>query len=184
MNSKRSASGFQAYEFTLRPLAYAALLLSLVANAAFAAYFLFGATPPKAPRTVESIPASATDSSAVSLEVATRTAPATTDIWRALDSENMSTLIARLRAAGFSPSAIRAVAGAKLRQRYTARLQAVRQAADEVPYWRPSPTGPSRSAEYYEQRGQVYREQSQALRDLVASENLGAAPWGSCTVLK
>ena len=152
----------------------AALLLSLAANATFTGYFLFRSRASSSPQAAQSNPTSAIDSAAAS-HVPSHTTPATADVWRALDSESLSTLIARLRTAGFSPAAIRAVAGAKLRQRYTPRLEALRQAADDAPYWRPSPTGPSRSAEYYEQRSQVFREQSQAHRDLIATENLGAS---------
>ncbi len=155
-------------------LARSALVLSLAVNAAFAAYFAFRPNPPPIPPTAQSTAPKAAHSDSTSPEISPHPTAGSANLWQALDAGDLRTLIARLRAAGFSPAAVRAVANTKLARPYTARLKALRQGATDAPYWRPSPISPSRSADYYEQRAQVYREQGQAWRDLVTVENLGS----------
>lgn len=157
-----------------------ALIISCVANAAFAVYFISRPASSSARSAAASVNTS--DSGPMSPAVAAPGGPSSTavpgaspNLWRDLDTDDPHALVAHLRAAGFSPAAVRAVASAKIRQRYAARLDALKQQVDDTPYWMPSPIGPSRSAEYYEQRSQIYREQSQVMHDLVAVEDLGTS---------
>ena len=60
-------------------------------------------------------------------------------LWSQLETDDLRTLVARLRAAGFSPVVIRAVVDAQIAGRFEGRLKAITQERDQTPYWRQPP---------------------------------------------
>jgi hypothetical protein len=92
------------------------------------------------------------------------------DVWAQLHTEDLPTLVARLRAAGFPPSMIRAIADAEVQQRYSPRLDELRRTLDETPYWRGDAGNFTGNSKLYEQMSQIGRERSKALRELIGQD--------------
>jgi hypothetical protein len=98
-------------------------------------------------------------------------------VWSQLNSDDLRTLIARLRAAGFPPHAIRAVLEARLDKIFNARLGELFVASGgdvNLPYWKPDPNIGVNNQKYWEQRNQLYRERSRQLRELMGSDYLAS----------
>lgn len=94
----------------------------------------------------------------------------TEDLWTQLRHDDLPTLIARLRAAGFPPSAIRSIAEAEILERFKPRLDELRRQLDETPYWRGDITQFMGTSKLYEQMSQISRERTKALRGLIGTD--------------
>ncbi|MCX6953225.1 MAG: hypothetical protein NTV51_13820 [Verrucomicrobia bacterium] len=91
-------------------------------------------------------------------------------LWSALDSADLKTLVAHLRAAGFSPIHIRAVVSARIEARFAARRQEIAGTVTDTPYWKPEPLGWNNNARFYEEMNQLFRERAAALRDVLGDD--------------
>src|SRR5471032_2672419 len=60
-------------------------------------------------------------------------------LWTALKSDDLPTLIARLRAAGFPPNVIREIVRLQVNARYNSRLAALMEPDPNLPFWKVSP---------------------------------------------
>ena len=108
-------------------------------------------------------------------EVAAQTAAAQAaasraQLWAALQSDDLPTLVARLRAAGFPPLLVRAIVGARIEARFAAQLKALVGNAAATPFWKPVPLGFNSNPKFYEERTQLYRERAKLLRDVLGSD--------------
>ena len=117
------------------------LALSLAANAAL--YWQRSATSAAAPdSSPNSAPAepkarAATTKAAPGNTVATEAdAARIAQVWANLQSSDLTTLVTRLRAAGFSPSMIRAIVSARLQEQFSARRAALFAQQEEQPFWK------------------------------------------------
>lgn len=88
------------------------------------------------------------------------------NVWPSLNSDDLPTMIARLRRAGFPPEVIRELVTARIDEVFAARRRALDPDADTRPFWKTS---------YVDQKlqaavNQLNRERQKALRDLLGPE--------------
>jgi len=104
--------------------------------------------------------------------VARRAPPEHSKLWTALANDDLATLIARLRAAGFPPAVIREIIRANVSARYSARLRALTDPDPDTPFWRlPSQFATAgASTKRNEEINQLQRERAKLLRDLLAGD--------------
>lgn len=102
------------------------LVASLLLNAVFAAAFFLGR---------DSAPAVSVTSGPSAAKPA---APPQIDatIWPALESADLRTLADRLRASGFPPEVVRAIAAAQISERFAAQRRALRSDLGNRPFWK------------------------------------------------
>jgi hypothetical protein len=98
-------------------------------------------------------------------------------LWAALATDDLPALIARLRAAGFPPAAIRAVVYAQIEARFAERMKALAGSLAKAPYWQPASSSQRADSEAMEQ---IYRDRMRALRTLLGDDVLADA-WGDPT---
>lgn len=132
------------------------LLTSLACNAAFALVFALGS---RAPAPEAAAPASAVPAQPVPpvLEAG---------IWSSLQTTDLPTLVARLRATGVPPDIIRAMVAAQIAESFAARRKALEPADDRLPFWKPRKSDPKTDLALR----QIYREQEKALRDVLGED--------------
>ncbi len=88
--------------------------------------------------------------------------------WAGLKSDNPATLVANLRAAGFSDSEIRAILANQLSQKVIARRRELMGPPQDLPYWR-NASGPTNSVSSNPQAQAELRALSQANAKLIES---------------
>jgi len=119
----------------------ALLVLSLVANGAL--YWQLVAAGDK-PATVSSpssptasgSSASVTDTPIEEALAAKTESARVAQIWSGLQGSDLTTLVEKLRAAGFSPAMIRAIVAARIQEQFSARRKALVSQQEEQPYWK------------------------------------------------
>jgi hypothetical protein len=164
-------------------LLVSALLLSLLANAAM--LIAFAARPTLAPpewRHVFDGPSSRAQASrpvvhamrAANPRLQAANAAATrAQLWSALQSDDLRTLIAQLRAAGFPPLVVRAIITAQIDARLLRRADELFGPVEPLPFWKPEPFNgfafnmDSKKSEAF---WQLYRERSRQLRELLGHD--------------
>jgi hypothetical protein len=97
------------------------------------------------------------------------------EIWSKLHSADLATLVSRLRAAGFPPSVVRAIVDAEVERQFSPRIKELTRSVNETPYWKPDPSYYMGNSKIFEEIGQIYRERSRVLRDLLGKD---AYAWG------
>jgi hypothetical protein len=132
-----------------------ALLTSLALNALFA-FLTF--TRPAAP--APSAPATPAVASPVAPP------PIDQNVWPDLQTDDLSTLAARLRASGFPPSLIRAILAAQLDEQFAARRKALLSADANLPFWK----GQTRDPKVTVALAQLDREREKLLRQLLGAD--------------
>lgn len=90
--------------------------------------------------------------------------------WARLKSDDLPTLVARLRAAGFPASVIRDILRAQVNARYNPRLAALMEPDPGTPYWKASPYDFGTDTKRREEINQLQRERAKVLRDLLKDE--------------
>ena len=149
------------------------LTASLGVNAALVAVLLAGtaqrqgADVPVAPAAAPADPASAARASAA--------APSAVDpeTWNQLESADLRTMLAQLRAAGLPPELVRAIMAEAVRVQFAPRRAALNARYKEPPYWNPGAVDPKQQAEMRE----IMRAQDKAQRDLLGTEPDPADPY-------
>jgi hypothetical protein len=161
----------------MKLLALLILAVSVATNAALVAAFI--SKPSLAPVSVRGLfrPDSAqSGAKRTTLESAPNAAPAANPstflapFLANFQSEDLGALVARLRAAGFPSSAIRAIVDAELQHRFGPRIEALRRSIDEVPFWRGDPGFFTGTSKLFEQMNQLSRERARALREVLGPE--------------
>lgn len=98
------------------------------------------------------------------------------ELWAALQSEDLPTLVQRLRAAGFPATMVRAIVEGEIERRFGPRLRELQRSVTDTPYWRQGSNSPLMgSAKIYEEVNQIYRERARLLRDLLGRDALAYA---------
>jgi len=93
------------------------------------------------------------------------------ELWATLHSDDLTTLAARLRAAGFPASAIRAIVDAEIQKRFADRYAALRRMVDDVPYWRADPfRSMGLNTKFYETYSQLSRERMRLVREVLGKD--------------
>ncbi|HEY8993123.1 MAG TPA: hypothetical protein VIM71_00430 [Lacunisphaera sp.] len=108
---------------------------------------------------------------------ADKVAANTTTLWASLDSADLPTLIARLRAAGFPANLIREIVSGRIDAHFATRMKEIAAKPSDRPYWkteRLNPFGPQN----YEAMSQLYRERARMLREALADPFFVDAPLG------
>ncbi len=111
---------------------------------------------------------------------ATRAAAERAKIWPALASDDLATLVARLRAAGFSAVAIRGVVNTRLDAWFRTRMKELAGDPADTPFWKPDGPGFMSNAKLFEAQSQVYRERAAKLRTLLG-DDFFATGYGNAT---
>ena len=91
-------------------------------------------------------------------------------LWSALQSDDLRTLLARLRAAGFPASLVRAIVTAQVDARFNARMKALVREVEETPFWKLKPTGSFNNPKFFEEMSQANLEHSKLLRELLGDD--------------
>ena len=107
-----------------------------------------------------------------SAKATTQRAPASVSarpLWTTLASDNPATLVARLRAAGFPASLIRALVTSELQARYLARMRALVEPDPATPFWK-STNSAILNSRRNEELMRIQQESSRLLRELFKDE--------------
>ncbi len=96
-------------------------------------------------------------------------------LWAALGSDDLPTLIARLRAAGFPASVIRQIVSMNLSARYDARMRAIFEPDPNVPFWKQQSPYALSGSKRMEDYAALQRERSKLMRDLFSDEFFATA---------
>lgn len=91
-------------------------------------------------------------------------------LWARLDSADLSTLIARLRAAGFTAPVIRSIVNARVEARFHARIAELTHESLTTPFWKPEPLGTPSITRVLESMAEISRERVQLRRQLFGDE--------------
>lgn len=91
-------------------------------------------------------------------------------LWRSLATDNLSDLVARLRAAGFPPTIVRGIVDAEIERRFSSRFKELSRSMNETPYWKPDPSYFMGNSKLFEEVNQIYRERSRMLRELLGQD--------------
>lgn len=97
-------------------------------------------------------------------------------LWRALHTEDLKTLAAQLRAAGFPTAVVRAIVDAQVEARFAPQIRELKRATEETPYWKPDPTMYSGNSEVFTKLSQIYRERAKVMREVLGQDALA---WGA-----
>jgi len=89
------------------------------------------------------------------------------DVWPSLQTDDLRTLVTRLRATGFPPDIIRAILSARLGETYIARRKALDPEEDTRPFWKARTSDPKRDLALR----QLGREHEKLLRDLLGDQD-------------
>lgn len=89
-------------------------------------------------------------------------------LWQQLRAENLPTLVARLRAAGFPPTVVRSLIAGEVDARFAARRQAITHEQADSPYWTTT-TQPTRGPDFKTMAALVKlsAEQKKVMKDLL-----------------
>lgn len=91
------------------------------------------------------------------------------DLWSAIKTDDVRSLVARLKAAGFSPALVHAIVNARLEATFAARMKALIGPTSDTPFWKPEPFSYS-NAKFQEAQSQIYRDRAKALRELLGED--------------
>jgi hypothetical protein len=123
-------------------------------------YFEFGSSSPRG------------DEKKSAVRPVTQRGAAATPLWTNLQAEELTTLVGRLRAAGFPPTIVRAIVEAELERRFSGRLKDLTRNLQDTPYWKPDPSYYMGNSQLFEQINQIYRERSKMMRELLGKDAL------------
>jgi hypothetical protein len=151
---------------------------SLAANAALVAVY-FSRTP--SPSTGSSVTAGADAGTTASSGSATKTAaPAKAadagrpgKTWPALDTNDLKALAARLKAAGFPPSIVRAIVASQIAESFKTRREQLIPATEDRPFWKTDGSGffgGGYDAKTFAAMRQLGREQSQVTKEVLGAD--------------
>ncbi len=117
----------------------------------------------------------ANDPSDKPLAAAHPAAPPKSKYWSTLAADDLGTLVANLRAAGFSPALIRAIVAARIELQFRERMNALVGSVADTPFWKPEPTNMMNNPKFYEELNQIYRARAKMLREVLGSDFLANA---------
>ena len=133
------------------------LAVSLAVNAGLALAYLVGPTAGKP--TAPAVAAPAAPAKPISPKI-------DASVWPGLQTADLPDLVARLRAAGFPPSSIRAMLVAQIDESFAARRKALTGDTDNLPFWKISQPDPKTELALR----RLSREEQKTLRALLGSD--------------
>lgn len=151
------------------------IALSLTANLFLAAFALRPALAPPAFRDLFGGARSPVETAAGAAPQADKTPSAAgrpAGLWSRLQTDDLPTLAARLRAMGFPSAIVRAVINDAVSARYNPRLRALSEPDPSLPFWKQSNVLRSDSPNYAEYT-RLQRERAKLLRDLFSDAAIG-----------
>jgi hypothetical protein len=93
------------------------------------------------------------------------------ETWARLNSGDLRTLVANLRAAGFTTDVIKAIVGSQIDRQFRDRMKQLVGTMTDVPFWKPDPmSSAGGSAQFINSLNQISRERSRAMRDVMNSD--------------
>ena len=95
--------------------------------------------------------------------------------WGRFRDAPLPVIVGWLRAAGYPPGVIRAIADAELQERFRPRVEELRRILNETPYWRGDPGFFSGNADVIEKMNQLSRDRAKALREVLGIDALAYA---------
>lgn len=95
----------------------------------------------------------------------------TAEAWETLQSGDLKTLVANLRAAGFPPQIVRAIVGAMLHEQYAERRRKIMGEQPDVPYWKPATMATLFSSPQMSALRQLAREEQDTLKQLLGPDS-------------
>ena len=149
------------------------LTASLLANATLVAVLAFGPTDSSpatssssraAGATADGLPADAAAATGKSAGASAK-APAPAP-WDRLHTDDLATLVTRLRAAGFPPAAIRRIIGTLVSEQFDARRYEIEKASLESPFWA-NATNSNLDPKIGPELRKLQREQTDLLKELL-----------------
>jgi hypothetical protein len=156
----------------MKPLIIA---VSLLANAALLATFAF--RPALAPPAVRDFFArhfssadATTGSAPPHMSASAPRTAAPHPLWSEVRSDELATLIARLRAAGFPPSVVREIVRNQVNARYSARIRALTEPDLNTPYWKLPAYSYGADSKNLVELNQLEHERSNLLRTLLKDD--------------
>lgn len=115
-----------------------------------------------------------TTSSAVKKATKSSGAKDAENTWASLNTGDLRALAARLRAAGFPPSMVRAVVNAQLSESFKTRREQLMPPTTDRPFWQTDATGMGFSVysdpKYFAASRDLGREQNQALKEILGAD--------------
>lgn len=137
----------------MKTLLAALVASSLALNLLLAGFLFIGRNPPEGK-----------DTAATRVGPGRKQAtPAAQPNWTDLKTDDLPALVEQLRAHGFPPHIVRAVAASRIREAYAARRRALDPHAGSRPFWH----SPTADPKLMQQMRQLSREEQQALRELL-----------------
>ena len=97
-------------------------------------------------------------------------ADALAHFWSTLESDDLATLVAHLRAAGFSSTVVREIVNARLNTQAAAKMKALVSSAQDTPFWKTQSMNSWNNPKFFEQMNQIYRDRSRRLREVLGDE--------------
>jgi hypothetical protein len=97
---------------------------------------------------------------------------ATAGFWSALDSNELPTLVRNLRAAGISPSIVRAIVTVRVNERADDRLNTLAASITDTPFWKPDPMDSASSSRYYDEVNRILEDRWQIVDQLVGDASV------------
>jgi hypothetical protein len=94
-------------------------------------------------------------------------------LWSTLSTDDLPTLVTRLRAAGFPPGVIRAMVSAEISARYDARMRAIFEPDGSQPFWKQSSSIMGSDSKRMEDYARLQRERTKLMRDLFSDDFFG-----------
>ena len=95
----------------------------------------------------------------------------TKETWAKLNTGDLRALAARLRAAGFPPSVVRAVIYAQVNESFKSRREQLMPAGQEKPFWETDSSGRGGfDAKYYAALRDINREQTEIVKSILGSD--------------
>jgi RNA polymerase sigma factor (sigma-70 family) len=122
-------------------------------------------------------PAGLTSAGSSSRTAAANDAPAlksgngsgTGTLWESLRSDDLVTMAARLRDAGFTPSLVRTIMAVQVNEKFAGRLEKLLN-GERAPFWKAQGASPLADAKLLGEYSQVLRDRSNTLRELLSDD--------------
>lgn len=156
------------------------LIGSLAVNAAFVTlYFVHPPSGPSAATAAASatIKTAAKSATPPSQDITEAQTAALTQVWTQLQTGDLTTLVARLRAAGFSAAMIRSIVAAQVNEQFSARRKELFAEQGDRPFWKSQPN-PFGDPKIQAGMRAIGKEQGELLKSLLGADYMQGSEEG------
>lgn len=102
--------------------------------------------------------------------------PPALDTWKALQTDDLKTFVANLRAAGFPTSVIRAMVGIRISAQFRDRVKELMGTQGVAEYWKPDAMNGLNSSKFFEAYNQIFRDRAKVMREVLGSDYFANSP--------